>query len=529
MLYHTNMKDRSSCMYNLTPPQQNIWNLQKTFSDTGISNLCGAVFFERKIDSRIIEKAINKFIELQSGMRLQFTEETSGAVQYIAEYTPADFPFVSFNNKESLEKYADDFAKQPFEMTNSPMYRFVFFELNGISGVLACLNHLISDAWTFSLLAKGVYNYCLEFEHNTPLEHEPHSYSDFIESEQQYLDSERCRKDEAYWNEVYSKKPEHCPIKLISSPIKNPTAQRYTSILSQEKTSKINSYCEKSDPSPAVLFETAMFIYLSKVNSENKQITIGIPVLNRKTKNDKSTAGMYISTMPLTIDVSPENNVAVLSKKIANAHTQIFRRQRYPYSNILTQIRQKHQYAENLYDVMVSFQNAKTDEDITTQWFTNGYSEVPFVLHIDNRDSADGYTLNVDYQTEVFRQTEEVELIFDRLLCIIDQIIENPQITIGEISIIPTEEYQKVIFDFNDTAVDYPRDKCIHELFSEQASKTPDKIALVFEDKKFTYKQLDEMSNSLAHYLREKKGIKPNDIVPIVSKRSWHIVVAMLA
>ncbi|MGN0613443.1 MAG: amino acid adenylation domain-containing protein, partial [Porcipelethomonas sp.] len=68
---------------------------------------------------------------------------------------------------------------------------------------------------------------------------------------------------------------------------------------------------------------------------------------------------------------------------------------------------------------------------------------------------------------------------------------------------------------------------CVHELFSEQAAKTPDKIALVFEDKQFTYKQLDEMSNSLAHYLREK-GVKPNDVVPIIAKRSWHIIVAML-
>ena len=68
----------------------------------------------------------------------------------------------------------------------------------------------------------------------------------------------------------------------------------------------------------------------------------------------------------------------------------------------------------------------------------------------------------------------------------------------------------------------------VHELFREQAVKTPDKVALVFEDKKFTYKQLDEMSNSLAHYLREEKGIKPNDIVSIISNRSWHIIVAML-
>ena len=98
---------------------------------------------------------------------------------------------------------------------------------------------------------------------------------------------------------------------------------------------------------------------------------------------------------------------------------------------------------------------------------------------------------------------------------------------IGETSIIPDIEYNLMINEFNDTAAVYPMDKCVHELFSEQTAKTPDKVALVFEDKQFTYKQLDEMSNSLAHHLREK-GIKPDDVVPIIAKRSWHIIVAML-
>ena len=77
------------------------------------------------------------------------------------------------------------------------------------------------------------------------------------------------------------------------------------------------------------------------------------------------------------------------------------------------------------------------------------------------------------------------------------------------------------------TAAEYPKDKCIHELFCEQAVRTPDSPALIFEDQVFTYRQVDEMSNSLAHTLREI-GVGRNDIVPIIAKRSWHIVVAML-
>ncbi len=237
---------------------------------------------------------------------------------------------------------------------------------------------------------------------------------------------------------------------------------------------------------------------------------------------------MIISTTPLTIAVSPDDTAISLCENLTAEHMALFRHQKYLYSHILKYVRDKYDFNGNLYDVMISYQNAKTETGAKTRWYSNGFSEVLFAFHIDNRDSADCYTMTMDYQTEVFRQPEEIELITERILFVIDQIIENSNITIKDINIVPAAEYQKLVYEFNDTAVDYPKDKCVHELFVEQVQRTPDKIALVFEDKKFTYKQLDEMSNSLAHYLREEIGIKPNDVVPIIAKRSWHIIVAML-
>lgn len=155
---------------------------------------------------------------------------------------------------------------------------------------------------------------------------------------------------------------------------------------------------------------------------------------------------------------------------------------------------------------MVSFQNAKTETGAHTKWYSNGYSEVPFTFHVDNRDSSERYTVTIDYQTKLFKSKEEVELLYERIVYIINQIIERTDNIIFEINMIPEKEYQKVIYAFNDTAEDYPRDKGVHELFSEQAA--PDKIALVIEDKKFTYRQLDQMSNSLAQLIISKKMYK---------------------
>lgn len=517
-----------SCIYyNLTTPQANIWNLQKFYENTSIQNICGAVLYEELLDRKLLEQAINEEIRLQSGLRLRFIEESGTPVQYIEEFSHSEIEFVVFDSEADLNRYAEDFATKPFPLTNSQMCCFVRFELNGSSGVLVCTSHLISDAWTFGIMARDVYNIYQKLAANESIDLPKHSYVDYTKSEQDYLNSVRYGKDKAFWEEKCTDKIEPSPIKIQQISVGTPSAKRFTKQLTVAETSAVDSFCANGNVSQAVLFEAAIIAYLYRINRENKTVTIGIPVLNRNNFAEKNTIGMFISTMPLTVDISDMDTAVLLCDKIIDCHSGIFRHQKYPYSHILQSLREKSNFSGNPYDVMVSYQNAKTNINGRTHWFPNGYSETPFVMHIDNRDSIDCYTLTVDYQTELFGQENEIPLLVDRILLIVRQMISDNMVKIKDLSILPESEYQQVIYNFNKTSVDYPREKCVHELFSEQAAKTPEKNALVFENEYFTYKQLDEMSNSLAYFLREK-GIKPNDVVPIIAKRDWRIIVAML-
>lgn len=514
-------------MFGLTTPQVNIWNLQKFYENTSIQNICGAVLYDELLDRKLLEQAINEEIRLQNGLRLKFTDENGTPAQYIDEYTFSEIEFVTFNSEGDFNRYAEEFAAKPFPLINSQMYRFVRFELNNSSGVLVCASHLISDAWTFSILARDIYNIYCKLAANEFIDLPERSYADCAKSEQNYLNSERYIKDKVFWEEKCADKLEASPIKIQQIPIDAPSAKRFTKKLTAVETSAIDSFCAYSKVSQAVLFEAAVIAYLYRINRENKAITIGVPVLNRSNSVEKNTIGMFISTMPLTVGIFDEDTAALLCSKIVDCHRGIFRHKKYPYSHILQNLREKSNFSGNPYDVMVSYQNAKTNINGKTWWFPSGYSETPFVMHIDNRDSSDCYTLTIDYQTGLFRQDDEIRLIVDRILLIIQQMISDYTVKIKNLSILPDSEYKHVIYNFNATSVNYLKETCVHELFSEQVANNPDKIALVFENKQFTYKQLNEMTNSLAHYLRNK-GVKPNDIVPIIAKRDWRIIVAMI-
>lgn len=515
-----------NCIAKLSTPQQNIWNLQQYYEDTCISNICGSVLWERKYDIKTVKQAINKVIELQSGLRLHFCEKNGDIVQYVSNYTYREIPFHSFAGIDEFKCYANEFAQKPFVPINSDMFNFEIVEVDGKIGVLACMSHLISDAWSFSLLVKNVTYVCECIEKHTEIDLASENYLEYVESEANYLSSPRFQKAKRYWEEKYSAQPENSPIKMLPSVIAAPTAKRFSMQLSADDSQSLDRFCNDTGINQAVLFEAALYTYLKRLNPDNHAVTVGVPVLNR-VGLEKNIIGMFISTMPLTVEISENYSAIKLCDEITTAHAQLFRYQKYPYSYILSDLRKKSNFSGNLYDVMISYQNAKTDSEAKTEWYSNGYSETPFVIHIDNRDSEDSYTLTVDYQAEVFRQDDEIGFIIDRLIYIIKQIIENPEITLSKIDIIPEKEYKQLIFEFNDTAVEYDTGKCVHEIFETVAMSHSEETAVIACDRTLTYGELDKEANKIANALIDA-GVKNNDIVAIVLPREAAFISAML-
>ncbi len=511
----------------LTTPQKNIWNLQKYYTDTAIANQCGAIIFNDKRNTGLLKKAIQTVIKKQTGLRLRFVEKEE-AMQYVSESGESDIPVKVFATEAELDQFADSFAKAPIGLTNCAQYRFVVFELKKRSGVLVVLSHLISDAWTFGLLAKEV-DYAYQTLGKGELEDFAEAdYFNYVEAEKQYLSSEKFEKDAAYWSEKYAARPEKTSLKEISSISKSIEAKRIVKELPINLENKINKFCKEHSVTQAVLFETALITYLYHINPENHSITIGIPVLNRCNAKEKEIAGMFISTMPLTIAVEENISAVLLARKISAGHMSVFRHQKYPYELILKELRETQNFDGNLYEVMFSYQNAVTKTSAQTKWYSNGYSEVPFTMHIDNRDGKESHTMTIDYQTAVFGQAEEVELIVQRIWYILGQICDDPNEAIAEIDIAPQKEKGKILIEFNDTYVEYPKEKCVHEFFEQCARISPNRLALCAGSEQLTYCELDKKANALAKRLITL-GVSKGGVIGAYLDRTAYTVISQLA
>ncbi|WP_321028002.1 AMP-binding protein, partial [Eisenbergiella tayi] len=257
--------------------------------------------------------------------------------------------------------------------------------------------------------------------------------------------------------------------------------------------------------------------------------TFGMPVLNRTKLYEKRCAGMFISTVPFAISFSDEMKIIDFLKLITMTHTKYFRHQQYPYHDILGNLRKKYGFGERLYDVMISYQNAQVSSEIpfTTKWYSNGYSEVPLEMHIDDRDRTGNFQLTFDYQKGVFPEESEVVLLCERIIWLLQQMIHSDGKSIAALSIMPPYEEHRILHDFHKFFTDRYASKCVHEIFMAQAERTPEAAAVIYEGKVYTYRQIDEMSNAIAHELKNR-GITANCVVPVIAHRSHYVIVAML-
>lgn len=525
-----------SNVYNLTNPQKSIWFTEQFYKGTPIENITGCVIVLEKLNLKALQKAINLFVKSNDSFRLKFTVKDDKPLQYLSSFSEFEIENVMVNTDEDIKDIENKMSNTPFEVLDNLLFSFKTFTFpDGHGGFVITAHHLISDAWTAGLVVNEIMDYYEKIINSQIIDNQNPSYLDYITSEQEYLNSEKFNKDKEFWNEIFKTVPEVATIPSINVENSNSSlsckAKRKQFVIPKETMNLINEFCKQNKASAFNFFMAVLAIYLSRVSSLD-DFTIGTPILNRGNFKEKQTTGMYISTIPFRISINHKIPFAEFLSNISADFSKIFRHQKYPYQYLLEDLRKKDSSIPNLYNILLSYQNVRSNKQTSdinyeSSWVGNNFISDDIDIHLyDMNDTGD---INIAYDYLISKYSiDDICSIHARFLYIINQVLENNDITLNEIEIVTPDEKKKILYDFNNTSADYPRDKTITQLFEEQVEKTPDNIAVVFENQKLTYRELNEKANSLACYLRENE-IERNNIVGIMVKRSLEMIVSILA
>ena len=520
-------------LFELTNPQKSIWYTEQFYEGTTVNNICVSGTLYGKINEDILKQAINNVVLQNDSFRIHVIIENNIPKQYISDYKKFDIDVEYINSESEIKQIEKNEAKFKFNIDDSDLFRFKLAICKGnFACIILTVNHLIADSWSLGLVIQEIlknYNALINNEKYVP---DTFSYLEYINSENEYKNSKKFENDKLFWNQTFSTIPEQAtiPCSINSAKSASYNAKRLGFELDKEIVSKINSFCRENGISTFNFFMAVFSIYIGRVSNIN-DFVIGTPILNRSNFKEKHTTGMFISTVPVRFNNINKGSFKELANSVATKLMGILRHQKYSYNAILEDIRKENGNIPNLYNITISYQITKAFDsslgNYKTDWIFNNYCANDFNIHI--YDINDTGNLLIDYDFLVDKYTkDDVVNINNRIIYMIGQILDNSNINSRDIEIITPEEKNKVINVFNDTAIEYSKNKTIVDLFEEQVKKTPDSIAIVSNGKKITYKDLNAKANQLANYLNSS-NVKSGDIVGIMTNRSIEMIIGLIA
>ena len=429
----------SETLYELTGPQMNIYLREQAYDKTPINVVCFSSYINKDVDIEICQKAINEIIKCNDSLRFRIIKNEDGIFQKLEKYEYENIPVIDCSNKTACEirKEIDIDTNIPFTpFENSKLYKFTIYKMSNNHIVLSFkMHHIISDGWGASIIFKQFNTFYYLLSNNLDLINFP-SYLNYIDTEKEYLNSNSFIRDKKYWENYLKNIPEMVAFKenILK---KGSKTIKYGEGLSLELSEKINEYCRENKITPYVFFVALHAIYLYKTVGKD-DFMVGTPLLNRKNISEKNMLGMFVSTFPLRFHLKDDMNISELFDKI---HTDTFgalKHQRYPYSAILNYAKNAQHVETNLFDTIVSFQNAHAvddylDYDKDIEWHLPGHQQSSFELHVTDHNNAGIYYLSLSFSEGIVSQ-DEAKLVYLRFVEMINYIISHKNTTLQEIS-----------------------------------------------------------------------------------------------
>ncbi|WP_312578100.1 condensation domain-containing protein, partial [Clostridium sp.] len=384
-------------------------------------------------------------------------------------------------------------------------------------------HHILYDGWSNGIILRELMEvYSCLYKSKDPQKTNKTKFSQFIK----YINSINKDEERKYWTNYLANlegKDDYFNCKEVG------VHKEISYKIDSHKINKIKDFSKENKVLLSSILYGAWGILLQKFNNSN-EVLFGTTVSGRPENINSidKMVGLFINTIPLRVKLDSETT---LIKLVHDLDENLNERRTYENTSLID----IKEYCglkanEDIFNSIVTIENYPLDLNANRE---NVLSVKDFsIVEQTNYNMAleiltfDGIEFKFNFNSLSIDEcvVKKLGMYLER---IIDNLLNNPNILIEEIDLLPKEEKNQILHEFNDTKVNYPKDKTIHELFEAQVERTPDNIAVMFEDKKLTYKELNEMSDSLARILRDK-GVKVDSIVGVMVERSLEMIVGIM-
>jgi amino acid adenylation domain-containing protein len=394
-------------------------------------------------------------------------------------------------------------------------------------------SHFTFDAWSQVVLLQELsQNYEANVTGVARLD-EPLSiqYTDFAAWDRSSRRDAMFEEGRSYWRRELSNPPVlHLPTDFPRSPAFAETAGHVDIELSRQLVSRLRGLadCEQTTLFSALL---AAFAGLLHRYSGDNDIVVGCPVAGRNRVETEPLIGVFINTLPFRTTLAAEDTFRQVLRRVGSAVISGLQYQDVPLQYMVQDtLADRDLSGSPLFQAMFIYErlpiHPRTAASVIFEPQDTPPAATMVDLSLELMESPGQIRGRFVYRSELWEHGT-IERMTGHFVTLLEGFVNDPDQRLSELPLLTERERHQLVVEWNDTARDYPSDKCVHELFEEQVERTPTAVAVVFQDEQLTYRVVNERANQLAHYLRSA-GVGPQTLVGLCLERSPDLIVAIL-
>ncbi|HLM55062.1 MAG TPA: amino acid adenylation domain-containing protein [Pyrinomonadaceae bacterium] len=521
--------------------QQRLWFLEQLEPD-GPYKVPAAFRLRGRLNVEALGQSVNEIISRHEVLRTTFAEIEGRPVQVVAPRLTLTIPVEDLSHlteverAEQVKRTAARLRGRPFDLARGPLVGAALVRLAEEEHLFWFLmHHIVSDGWSIGVLLKELSAAYEAFAagRRPELSELPIQYADFAVWQREWLRGETLARQMRFWKERLAGK---VPALELPTDRPRPPVQSYrgailTHLVDTGLTGRLKELARREGVTPYMLL-LAVFKTLLQRHAGQDDIVVGTPIANRNLTELEPLVGFFVNTLVLRTDLSGDPTFGELLGRVREVALGAFAHQDVPFEKLVEELQPERDTSRTpLFQVMFSLQNAPPPPSrmggVEVSLVDDDTAVSPFDLSFDVTERADGLLCGLEYNTDLF-DGATVGRMLKHFAVLLDAATADPTLRLSRLPLLTEEERLQLLVEWNDTAREYPRDRCVHELFEEQAAAKPDAVALVCGGERLTYAQLDERANRLARHLRAC-GVGAETRVGVLLERETWAAVALLA
>jgi amino acid adenylation domain-containing protein len=519
--------------------QQRLWFLDQLQPGSALYNMPLGLRLKGELSVPALGASLGEVVRRHEVLRTVFESVEGRPVQKILPARPLDLGLVDLGGLEAgvregeLERLSHEEANRPFDLSRGPLLRGCLLRLGEREHVvLLNQHHIVSDGWSLGLLVREAVTMYEAFQSGkpSPLAELPIQYADFAVWQRQWLTGEVLDGQLAYWRSRLADLPVlELPTDRPRPAIQSSRGALHGSLLPAPIATGLRALSRAAGATPFMALLAAFELLLAR-HSGQQDFAVGIPIAGRRRAEIEGLIGFFINTLVLRADLSGSPDFGELLARVREITLGAYSHQDLPFEKILEELQPSRDLAHApLFQVFFNMLNQPQAgarlPGLELEPVGSAAVEAKFDLTLYlSEEPTGGFRIQWVYNADLFDAARIADMA-RQLHAVLEQAIQDPGRSADRYSLL-TAESQTVLPDLT-AALPPVWHGAVHERFRTMASRDPDRPAVVDAQGSWSYRELSQRSNQLAHHLREA-GIGCGDVVAIWSHRSAPFVGALL-